>query len=36
MVSQFYLELAKEMTPVVEIDAGRKLTVVLIKGVELK
>lgn len=36
MVSQFYLELAKEITPVVEIDAGRKLTVVLIKGVELK
>ncbi|WP_432263212.1 TraB/VirB10 family protein [Cupriavidus sp. TMH.W2] len=36
MTSQFFLEMAKQMTPVVEIDAGRKLTVVLIKGVELK
>lgn len=34
--SQFFLEMAREMTPVVEIDAGRKLTVVLIKGIELK
>ncbi|MDR5799270.1 MULTISPECIES: TraB/VirB10 family protein [Caballeronia] len=35
-VAAFYLDMAKEMTPVVEIDAGRKLTIVLIKGVELK
>jgi conjugal transfer pilus assembly protein TraB len=34
--AHFYLEMAREMTPVVEIDAGRKLTVVLIKGVEFK
>lgn len=34
--SQFFIEMAREMTPVVEIDAGRKLTVVLIKGIELK
>ncbi|WP_425953171.1 TrbI/VirB10 family protein [Ralstonia pseudosolanacearum] len=36
MVSQFFLEMAKEMTPVVEIDAGRKMTIVLTKGIELK
>lgn len=35
-VSAFYLDMAKEMTPVVEIDAGRKVTIVLIKGVQLK
>lgn len=34
--SQFFLEMAKEMTPVVEIDAGRKATIILTKGVELK
>ena len=34
--ARFYLEIAREMTPVVEIDAGRKLTIVLIKGVEFK
>lgn len=34
--SQFFIEMAREMTPVVEIDAGRKLTIVLIKGIELK
>lgn len=32
----FFLDMAKEMTPVVEIDAGRKLTIILIKGLELK
>ena len=36
MVAQFYLDMAKEMFPVVEIDAGRKVTVMLIKGFELK
>lgn len=35
-VSQYYLKLADQMMPVVEIDAGRKVTVVLLKGVELK
>lgn len=35
-VSQFYLKLADQMMPIVEIDAGRKVTVVLLKGVELK
>lgn len=34
--AQFFLEMAKEMTPVVEIDAGRKVTIILTKGVELK
>ena len=34
--SKFFLDMAKEMTPVVEIDAGRKVTIVLTKGVELK
>lgn len=34
--SQFFLEMAREMTPVVEVDAGRKVTIVLIKGLELK
>lgn len=34
--ASFFLELAKEMTPVVEIDAGRKVTIILTKGVELK
>lgn len=35
MISQFYLEMAKEMFPVVEIDAGRRATIVVIKGLEL-
>lgn len=35
-VSQYYLKLADQMMPIVEIDAGRKVTVVLLKGVELK
>lgn len=36
--SQFYLELARSMTPVVEIDAGRKVTIMLggPEGVTLK
>lgn len=34
--SAFFLDMAREMTPVIEIDAGRKLTVVLVKGLELK
>lgn len=35
MLAQFYLQMAKEMFPVVEIDAGRKATIMLLKGVEL-
>jgi len=34
--SKFFLELASQTTPVVEIDAARKITIVLTKGVELK
>jgi conjugal transfer pilus assembly protein TraB len=34
--SQFYLELARSMTPIVEIDAGRKVTIMLTTGVTLK
>lgn len=34
--SKFYLDVANEMTPIIEIDAGRKVTVVLTKGIELK
>lgn len=35
MLSQFYLDMAKEMFPVVEIDAGREITIILVHGVEL-
>lgn len=35
-VSEYYLRLADQMMPIVEVDAGRKVTVVLLKGVELK
>lgn len=35
-VAKFYMEMAREMTPVVEIDAGRKVSVMLVKGFELK
>lgn len=35
-VSQFYLNMAKEMFPVIEIDANRRVTIVLLKGIELK
>ena len=35
-VAKFYMEMAREMTPVVEIDAGRKVTIMLVKGFELK
>lgn len=36
MVAQFYLDMAKDMFPVIEIDAKRRVTVMLIKGFELK
>ncbi|WP_060515494.1 TraB/VirB10 family protein [Pseudomonas sp. NBRC 111132] len=35
-IAKFYMEMAREMTPVVEIDAGRKVTIMLVKGIELK
>lgn len=34
-ISKFYLDMAKEMFPVVEIDAQRRATIILTKGVEL-
>jgi conjugal transfer pilus assembly protein TraB len=35
MLAQFYLDMAKEMFPVIEIDAGRRVTIILVHGVEL-
>ena len=35
MLSQFYLDVAKEMFPVVEIDANRRVTIILVNGIEL-
>lgn len=35
-ISKFYLDMAKEMFPVVEIDAGRKITIVILKGMSLE
>jgi conjugal transfer pilus assembly protein TraB len=35
-ISQLYMKMVDQMMPVLEIDAGRKVTVVLLKGVELK
>ena len=34
-ISQFFLQMAHEMFPVVEIDASRRVTIVLIRGTEL-
>lgn len=34
-LSKFYLDMAKEMFPVVEIDAERRVTIILLKGVSL-
>lgn len=31
-LSKFYLDLASQMFPVIEIDAGRKVTVILVRG----
>ena len=36
MIAQFYLDMASQMFPVVEIDATRKATIVLVKGLELR
>lgn len=35
MLSQFYLDMASQMFPVVELDASRRATIVLVKGTEL-
>lgn len=35
-VSKFYMDLAKEMHPIIEIDAGRVATIVLVRGAALK
>lgn len=32
----FYIKLAEQMFPIVELDAGRKMTIILLKGVDLK
>lgn len=34
-ISQFYLDMAKEVFPVIEIDAMRRVTIILVRGVEL-
>ena len=35
-VADFYLELVDQMKPTIEIDAGRKATIVVVKGTNLK
>ena len=35
-ISQFYLDMAKDIFPVVEINAGRQVDVVVISGTQLK
>lgn len=35
-LAQFYIKLAEQMFPIVELDAGRKMTIILMKGVDLK
>ena len=35
-ISKFYLDIAREMVPVVEIDAGRPVTIIVSKGGSLK
>lgn len=35
-LAQFYIKLAEQMFPVIELDANRKMTIILIKGVDLK
>lgn len=35
-LANFYIKLAEQMFPIVELDAGRKLTIILLKGVDLK
>jgi conjugal transfer pilus assembly protein TraB len=35
-LAQFYISMAQQMFPVIEIDAMRKVSVVVIKGIQLK
>lgn len=35
-LANFYIKLAEQMFPIVELDAGRKMTIILLKGVSLK
>ncbi|TRZ95762.1 MAG: hypothetical protein D4R84_07645 [Rhodocyclaceae bacterium] len=35
-IAKFYLDIAKEMVPVVEVDAGRPVTIIVSKGGSLK
>jgi conjugal transfer pilus assembly protein TraB len=35
-LAAFYIKLAEQMFPIIELDAGRKMTVILLKGVDLK
>jgi conjugal transfer pilus assembly protein TraB len=35
LVAQFYLDMAKEMFPVIEVDAGRKVSIVTLRGIQL-
>lgn len=34
-ISKFYLDMAKEMFPVVSVNANRRVTIILLKGIEL-
>lgn len=36
LLSQFYIQAASQMYPIIEVDAGRRVTVVLMKGLEIK
>ena len=35
-VSKFYLDMAEEVFPIIEIDAGRKVTIILVNGANLQ
>ncbi len=35
-IADYYLEMANEIFPIIEIDAGRKMTIVLVKGAKLR
>ena len=35
-VAEFYIELAEGMYPVIEVDAGRQIELIMTKGTELK
>ena len=35
-LAKFYIQLAEQMFPIVELDAGRKMTIVMLTGTDLK